>query len=208
MESKQGDGGDFFKSIFSYFDDYGTEKEITFDNDAKIPEKKYVIEDMEAICNPFFTSFNENELTFNGDVERAKEYSKNEYESSEYLKAHDFIGPNIEEKYYGSEYLPLDFDTETEHHQVDSKIELTSQNDRSNIFSSPKIEINKPIVLQHPRESRINYLLRFPKLYQEFMNSSNLKKLKASLYDALTEECIFHILTSPPMMGVRKIYEI
>ena len=62
--------------------------------------------------------------------------------------------------------------------------------------------------LQYPNEPRSKYLLRFPQLYQEFMNSSNLEKLKALVYDVITENFIFHIQTSPPIVGVDKIYEM
>ena len=64
------------------------------------------------------------------------------------------------------------------------------------------------IILQYPRETRTKYLLRFPRMYQEFMNSSNVEKLKVLLYDTLTEDCVFHILTSPPIVGVRRIYDM
>ena len=40
------------------------------------------------------------------------------------------------------------------------------------------------------------------------MNSSNLEKLKIFLYDVLSEKCIFHIQTSPPVVGAEKIYEM
>ena len=73
-------------------------------------------------------------------------------------------------------------------------------------ISYPRLKI--PIVLQCPKEARTRYLLRFPNLYQEFMNSSNVEKLKFLLYDTLTEDCVYHILTSPPMMGIEKVYEM
>ena len=40
------------------------------------------------------------------------------------------------------------------------------------------------------------------------MNSSNLEKLKILVYDCLTEHCVFHIQTSPPIVGVDKIYQM
>lgn len=194
MEPNQNNGSDFFDTIFTYFDEYGIDNEIKFNQEPETSDKNFSIQDLyDFDFNLFGENLTDNELTFNGDVELAKEYSEKEKE--EIIKTNDLSGCH--------DKILKDFESHNEY-----KSDMLSTSSTASVNRMSKLDVSGPIILQNPKESRLNYLLRFPKLYQEFMNSSNLEKLKALLYDVLAEECIFHILTSPPMMGVHKIYEM
>ena len=56
-------------------------------------------------------------------------------------------------------------------------------------------------------ESRIRYVLRFPNLYQEFLNSGNLHKLKILFNDIFTKDVIFLTQTSPILVGRDKLLD-
>jgi hypothetical protein len=59
-----------------------------------------------------------------------------------------------------------------------------------------------------PGEPRMNYLLRFPKLVQIAMNSSNFKMMKRLYDEVLTEDCVFQSGIFGLTTGRQKLLEI
>ena len=72
---------------------------------------------------------------------------------------------------------------------------------------SPKI-IPLVTTFQLPKETRMKYLLRYPKLYQEFYNSGQLEKIKILHDDVFTKDMMHITKLNPPIVGREKIYHL
>ena len=70
---------------------------------------------------------------------------------------------------------------------------------------SPTVEV---FIFQQPKESRMKFLLRSPKLWQEFLNSGNLEKLKTLFGDILIDDCLLLPYMCSPIVGSNKIYNL
>ena len=209
---------DFFSLVLTHFDEYvESEKSLAHSThccDGTELLDKWLCLLKDDIRNDIFDIFSLNSfmntstdsvLTLNDNNDRPDdEYSEKEAFDSGH---HDINITHNNNDFDLEDLLPTDSQNNIEFNNRTEMIK-TSQISLCNNFSHRKA--NKQIVfeLQFPREPRARYLRRFPEMFQEFFNSSNLEKMKALLYDALTEDCLFDIGTSPPMVGVQKIYEM
>ena len=203
MENQEG-SDDFFGLIFTYFNVYGTETEISASNETvdkpfEIPApdpdgKKYSINNM----YDFELNFADSEQI--SDHDSYTQYSDMSHESLNTNQLPNFVVTNeVNESSYSSKSEMSSVVSYVPNIPSENRMETVSQNRRGAEFIQS---------LQFPNEPRLHYLLRFPQLYQEYMNSSNLEKLKMLVYDVITEHCVFHIQTSPPIVGVDKIYQM
>ena len=139
-------------------------------------------EDFSIIFNYFSEHGTENQLSFNGNVEMAKAYSEKE--------TLDFLMP-----------IENHMEDSTDECQDESKADLSLMNLHNESSKA------KPL-FQIDREPRAHFLLRSPKLWQEFLNSGNLAMLKKLLIDILTEDCLFQLHAKASIVGVDKIFEL
>ena len=72
-------------------------------------------------------------------------------------------------------------------------------------YTPKTLKVNK---LQQPKESRMKYLRRYPKLYQEFLNSGNLDKLKILNDDVLVKDCMLITHGNSPLVGRDKFLNV
>ena len=110
-------------------------------------------------------------------------------------------------------YNAQDYNFDADDETADAKTEIVVENTNGNLekifllarYSPPKLNLTS---FQRPHEPRIKYLLRSLKLWQEYVNSGALDKLKILLNDILTVDCL--MLTNnaiPPVVGRHNIYE-
>ena len=194
MESKsQENPDDFIGLIFTYFKEYGTQNAIPLTNNESYTDTfntndgsmKYSTHDVTEFELKLMIDHHEEDIGHVSDG-----YSSNNSTSSS-----TSVLQNFNEGNFGAK-------------SKDEMSSLLSQTFEMETMSLKRINNSESNYLQYANEPRSKYLLRFPQLYQEFMNSSNLEKLKTLVYDVITENCIFHIQTSPPIVGVDKIYNM
>ena len=190
MASDHFENANVFNFIFDHFDDYAiTENEHSVEeNSTRIQIENDGINTSHSF-DTLLDNIGENELIFNEDVTK-----KDVYEVTSSLVT---VPPSL----FKRNHFRLE-DLHTSNRFLRKPLSSLSSTYYNTKDSIP------PIVLQCPKEARTKYLLRFPKMYQEFMNSSNIEKLKALIYDTFTQDFVYHILTSPPMMGIENIYEM
>ena len=224
------DGSNFVDLIFSYFSEYGTESEIAISNiegdvtnyakndsandskrttaDAESDNKLAMNNDREfELPNNNKEVFCHNEVPVTLNCDDDFEEINNEYlTNSDFLrifgKNDSSVTNTVQDNIFsGTDHTQITYRTKP----TDCTTPTTDESRTESMISHHRFITT---TLQHPYEPRLKYLLRFPQLYQEFMNSSNLEKLKMLVYDVLTEHCVFHIQTSPPILGVDKIYNM
>lgn len=172
-------------------------------------------------------------LDFNGDVNLAKEFSANEYKrirlndniSNDSLSVTPLVESRVtstenrKEDKYGllSALFPLPFKpNNTKNAEKFKDSSDSSQSDskntneaNGNLMSSSSYVVSKinPWYGPNKNESRLEYLLRFPYLLQEAMNTGNLRMLKHLFAEALTEDCVLENGESmAPIEGRDKLY--
>ena len=92
---------------------------------------------------------------------------------------------------------------------TDLKFKLVPHNTRiDRLLVSSKDLLLEPRIFQNLKEPRIQFLLRFPYIWQELLNSGNLLRLKSLWEDVMTDDCQMHLFTSPPFKGLDKFYEM
>ena len=188
MEPKPNENANFLNLMLTNFDDYAAENEVLMEESTQKFDEEYTQNGMFDILYSFDGLIdNESDLTFN--AKQSKDCSKEDVHNSGVTTV---TIPDCGKYSFNLEELQVN-------RQVLHKPSI----------GSISIKLSSiPIILQCPKEARTRYLLRFPQLYQQFMNSSNVEKLKALFYETLTEDCVYHILTSPPMIGIRRVYEL
>ena len=159
----------------------------------------------------FFGLVNGNELNFNGEVELARQYCENE--------PTDFMDLYAVNRGDSTSSIGTYIENESKKSDDDQNHGSLSRNvlpsNISNISEGLSLSLNhfssrKTIStdFQKEREPRMKYLLRFPRMWQEFVNSGNMAKLKLLFFDIFSEECIQLISISPPIVGREKIYNL
>ena len=156
-------------------------------------------------------------LTFNGNVDLAKEYNLKSQSSF------DFVGPQSEMSTSIEDVIENDVDNELPVYAKNNEINEQNHCDvklgfNNNLLVSRSTTISRPIKhpeaarvkslspFQHANEPRSKYLLRSPKLLQEFWNSGDLAKIKSLADDIVVDDCILLTSTSPPKVGRDKVY--
>ena len=153
--------------------------------------------DAMTVCQMFTQSHFEEEdtdedLTFGGDLNRAKEYAENLFKKQE-LSIMDY------EMSSSVSCLTQDTHQSTE---VESMTSPTSEAERNNINSAIT-----PRYMQLLFETRVEYLMRVPYLIQCAINSFDLKKLKRLIDATFTENMAFKTNPVGIMKGRQLFYE-
>ena len=148
----------------------------------------------------------ESELSFEGDVELMKKY---EEKNSATLFTDSYDEKNDDDA--------VNFDDMTglaeEPHQKDQSeredlgtVEVTSSENKLPATTLTNLKPPTITSFQLRREPRSKYLLRFPKLFQEFMNSGNLHNLKILFDDVLSSDVMILTQVNPPVVGRDKVF--
>ena len=173
------------------FEEAGTDTQMCFDiiNDK-------ILTSLENIPKSCATNSDDKYLSFNGNVEWAKQYAEN-------LQAQPLYIKSDENSLIDTPKIILE--NEEKSSNYDLKSIATSKD--SFIVSNNEARETKKYLFQSSREPRTKFLVRAAKIWESCLNSGDLVKLKCLMNDILTEDCMFHILTSPPTLGRDKIYE-
>ena len=150
-------------------------------------------------------------LSFNGNAEWAKQYADNlqtqPLDSFFTSSRNDEITYTSDTGNTGNSTTFVEIENENEEKSCNYDLKAIPSTNDSFIVSNKEAHKTKTYILQGPRESRIKFLVRSPKLWEICLNSGDLVKLKCLMNDILTEDCIQHIITSPPTLGRDKVYE-
>ena len=77
------------------------------------------------------------------------------------------------------------------------------------INSNPIIQSLKNVTtFQLPNETRMKYLIRYPKLQEQFFNSGELEKLKILFNDVMVRDVVLFPLGLPAIVGRDKVFEV
>ena len=77
------------------------------------------------------------------------------------------------------------------------------------INSNPIIQSLKNVTtFQLPNETRMKYLIRYPKLQEQFFNSGDLEKLKILFNDVMVKDVVVLNHSFPLFVGRNKVFEI
>ena len=102
-----------------------------------------------------------------------------------------------------------DIDCPLEDHSKSSQpIKMTNSTTKISLVSLFYQSIGKKTLLQQAKEPRVHYLLRSPKLFQEFMNSGRLNMLKELMEDVFAKDFTFQLLTKSSIVGLDKVFEL
>ena len=143
----------------------------------------------------------ENKLSFNGDIELAKEYEAFEAASTLISLCSSYDSTS-----------KVDLNNEIDDMKVENS-DLVESIDNTILrnfslprYTPPRLQLS---TFQLPNEPRVTYLLRSIKLWQEYKNSGDLDKLRILFNDILAEDCLMFLYsTKPPIIGRQKIFEL
>ena len=176
----------------------------------------------------------ENELKFNGEVEAAKRYQESSL--SEFIDLYSNFDSSVENSIKGDDKSTLSCSNDSnsicaegdslKSHSRDSSNCDNQSGDKSQFMTSstPSGDVKcemYPLALysepkdrstistyQQPRETRIKYLLRFPRLMQEFSNAGDFDKLMVLFNDVFIPDCLLLTHAIPPILGREKICQL
>ena len=77
------------------------------------------------------------------------------------------------------------------------------------LYSIPKVQsLENVTTFQLPNETRMKYLIRYPKLQEQFFNSGDLEKLKILFNDVMVKDVVVLNHSFPLFVGRNKVFEI
>ena len=217
------DGLNDYNIFYGYFHDLGlvTENKLLFHGDVEFRAKKYddkSLPDYDDLYSPF--DFSDDELD-------AGDGTHHRHEATSSSSCHDFFMTDAVKENHSNgvpsvdEARILDQERTNNDDESEATIQYVSSSSNSsfpdtevvsnihnNILSNtifhlanyaPKM--SNVTTFQQPRESRMKYLLRYMKIYQEFFNSGDLDKLKILNDDVLAKDCVLINLGNAPLIG-------
>ena len=147
----------------------------------------------------------ENDLNFHGNIEEARSYVDINYNNVNEV--------NYDNEYHADEKTVQIFQNEVktgnfpEENDFQSGASQRFEASSFPIYSQRQLNSNIK-TLQQPYETRSKYLLRFPKLFEEYFNSGNLEMVKVLYYDVFSPNVVYLTKTLPPATGVQKHFDI
>ena len=150
---------------------------------------------------------NESELQFNGEIEPTKQFFETGSPEIDLWGFEEPCEDNEIDEPNQSSISNLTISSCNFPDTISSLNSISSIPIREDLWLSAEAKLSAT-EFQREHEPRIKYLLRFPKLWQEFMNSGNFEKLKILFADILSEGCIQLNSLSPPIVGREKMYNV